>query len=109
MKSEKMQKDTANHLRWLQANGCPLDILDIGSSIRIEQQLAMISPGFSNCRVGELAVSSICESSMKGPALAAFEAWNSKCHCLTSVSNYCKIHGKLGGRTDISIVLQATR
>jgi hypothetical protein len=38
MKSEKMQKDTANHLRWLEANGCPVDILDIESSITIDQQ-----------------------------------------------------------------------
>jgi hypothetical protein len=34
-----MQKDTAKLLRWLNAFGCPVDILDIESSIRIEQQV----------------------------------------------------------------------
>src|SRR5580704_8224108 len=34
-----MQKEIAYHLRWLAAHGCPVDILEIDSFFRIEQQL----------------------------------------------------------------------
>ena len=34
----KKQKETANHLHWLADHGCPVDIHEIESSIRIEQK-----------------------------------------------------------------------
>jgi hypothetical protein len=38
MKSAKTQKETATSLLWLADHGCPVDILELESSIRIEQK-----------------------------------------------------------------------
>ena len=38
MKSAKTQKETAINLLWLADHGCPVDILELESSIRIEQK-----------------------------------------------------------------------